>query len=209
VGVRFGGSARKSADRLHEIEAKIGSLTIKVICPQCKATLVVKKKHEGSQARCPKCRAPIDVREPEVLPELEAEKQAAQEHRAAAEAAVGTSYTSLSRPFVHFIRSTIRTRTHLGVIQHFTKGDRAQVAGTRELSMLLGVGERDIHEILRELVTRGVLKEIGVKTFNYDPVPAVRRHLAELATCLAAPEKRSEILAVILESEKKKKRKRR
>jgi hypothetical protein len=204
VGVRFGASARKSAEKLHEIEAKIGSLTIKVLCPNCKATLVVKKKYEGSQARCPKCRAPINVQEPENLPELEAEKQAAEDHRAAAEASVGPSYGSLSRPFVHFLRSTLRTRTHLDIVQHFAKGDRTQVAGTRELAMLLGVGERNIHEILRELVTRGVLKEIGVKTFNYDPVPAVRKHLAELATALSAPDKRSEVLAVVLENEKKK-----
>ena len=63
---------------------------------------------------------------------------------------------------------------------------------------------QSLEEALRELVSRGILKEIGVKTFNYDPVPAVRQHLAELATALASPAKRSEVLAVVLETEKKK-----
>jgi hypothetical protein len=63
------------------------------------------------------------------------------------------------------------------------------------------VEEKKVRAALRELVNRGVLKEIGVKTFNYDPVPAARKHLAELASSLSSPNKRSEVLAVVLESE--------
>jgi len=205
VGVRFGTAALKKAEKLHEIEAKIGGLTIRVLCPRCKSALVVKKKHEGAAARCPKCKAPIEVHDQEDLPQLDSEKRAAEKQKSAA-ASVGASYGDLRRPFVHFLRGTVPSRLHLDLIQNFAKGDRGQVAGSRELAMQMGVSEKKAREALRGPVSRGILKEIGVKTFNYDPVPSARQHLAELATALASPGRRSEVLAVILETEKKKKK---
>jgi DNA-directed RNA polymerase subunit M/transcription elongation factor TFIIS/Tfp pilus assembly protein PilZ len=205
VGVRFSSSARKRSGELQEIEAKIGSLTIRLLCPKCKSALSVKKKYEGSQARCPKCKTPISVADPESLPELVSEKKqsgVAPKDGSSARA----SYASLRPAFVHFLRSTIRSRMHLDVVKTFAKTERGQVAGSSELAVQFKVSERKMREALRELVNRGVLKEIGVKTFNYDPTPDVRRHLAELASSLGNAGKRSEVLAVVLEAEKKKKR---
>ncbi len=203
VGVKFRRSAQKSSGQLQEIEAKIGSLTIRLLCPQCKSSLSVKKKHEGSQARCPKCKTPIEVLEVETLPELGAEKAEASAEKSEGAESKG-AYGNLRRPFVHFLRSTVTSRLHLDVIQTFAKTQRGQVAGSKDVAELLGISERKAREVLRELVTRGVLKEIGVKTFNYDPVPAARQYLAEMATALNSPAKRSEVLAVILKSEGKK-----
>lgn len=203
VGVEFRSAVRKKAEKLHEIEAKVGSLTIRVLCPKCKSALAVRKKYEGAAARCPKCKTPIEVHDQEDLPQLESERKAAEKQKAAAGSG-SAAYGSLRRPFVHFLRSTVRSRLHLDLIQTFAKSDRGQVAGSRELSAQMGVSQRKVHEALREMVRRGILKEIGVKTFNYDPVPAARQHLAELATALASPARRSEVLAVVLETERKK-----
>jgi DNA-directed RNA polymerase subunit M/transcription elongation factor TFIIS len=202
VGVQFAKASGQSEEALHQIEAKIGTLTIRVLCPKCKSALTVKKKYEGSQARCPKCKTPVKVWEPEKLPELDSEKKASTEE-AAEKGEAKATYGHLRRPFVRFIKSTIPSRLHLDIVQHFAKSGRGQVAGSRDLATQLGVSEKKVRAALRELVNRGVIKEIGVKTFNYDPVPAARQHLAELATSLTSPGKRSEVLAVILESEKK------
>jgi len=202
VGVRFGGTEQSGAQRLHEIEASVASLTIKIICEHCKSSLAVKKKYEGTRARCPKCGQAIEVREPEVLPELDAEKRSAEAAAALPGGGGPAGYRSLRPQFVHFLKTAIRSRLHLDLVQCFTKGERGQVAGSRELGVQLNVSERKVYEALRELVSRGILKEIGVRTFNYDPIPAARQSLAELATALASPGKRSEVLAVVLETEK-------
>ena len=202
VGVKFSRSASRKGGKLQEIEARIASLTIRLLCPRCKSALSVKKKYEGSRARCPKCRTPVDVVEEEALPELESERGVASGGNSDG-AGEKKGYGNLRKPFVHFLRSTIRSRLHLDVVQLFSRAERGKIAGSREVAEELGVSEREVREALRELVNRGILKEIGVKTFSYDPVPASRKHLAELASALKSADKRSRVLAVILEAEEK------
>lgn len=205
IGLRFVAPGVASQGRLHLLEAHLGELTIRLVCPGCGAAFAVRKRFEGQVGRCPKCRATVEVMDEELLPELPEEKQVFQE-KARAESrkvpAVSPLAPNVNRVLAAFIATSISSRTHLEVIQHFAKRPAGQVAGVSELSMILTVPEPRMRAILRELAAQGILKEIGAKTFNYDPSPDAKRKIAELATLLANPSRRAEVLALVLEAEK-------
>jgi hypothetical protein len=203
VGVEFLRVGGTDLMRLKAIEAELCSTVIRVVCQNCRSALSVKKQYEGGTAHCPRCKSPISVAEPEFLPELATEKRADDSAGSLQQSAAERRRARLSGAFALFLQTTIRSRLHLDIVQAFAKGERTHVMGVAALTKQLDVGEDRLRLALRDLVSRGVLREIGVKTFNYDPIPSMRKHLAELASALASPDKRSEVLAVILENEDK------
>jgi predicted Zn finger-like uncharacterized protein len=203
VGVRFVSGASRGKDRLQELEAKLGDLTIRLRCPGCGTAFTVKKRHEGEAGRCPRCKAVIEVRDEEALPELPEEKRvAAVEERPSQQV---LTPAGISKGVVNFIRDTIPGRLHLDILQHFAKRPPGQLAGVSEMSLLVSMPEPRVHAAMRHLATRGILKELGAKTYNYDPGPDAKRRIAELATLMTNPAKRSEVLAVVLDAEKQSK----
>ena len=52
---------------------------------------------------------------------------------------------------------------------------------------------------------RGVLKEIGIKTFNYDPAPGPMRDISDLLEALASAARRSEVMSLIIKTENRRK----
>ena len=209
VGVEFTSHDEETRKRLEEIEARIGRLTMRLACPSCGVTVTVSNKHEGRQAKCPRCKAPMRLLDEETLPEIP-EEEKAHEHKpeeaekpaAAAPAEEGEARPGrLSPALERFIRKTVPSRLHLDLVKHFAGRRRQQVSGVKDLSAALGVPPKRVQLALRELVTRGVLKEIGVKTFNYDPAPGPVRNITELLSALASSSKHSEVLALILKLE--------
>ncbi|HOX05971.1 MAG TPA: PilZ domain-containing protein [Planctomycetota bacterium] len=204
VGVRFTSDSSRNRDKLQELEAKLSGMTIRLRCAGCGTPFSVKKSFEGEAGRCPRCKAVVEVREEEILPELPEEKRAAEDKPGPA-AARPVSGAGISKTIDGFIRTSVPSRLHLQLIQHFAKRPAGQVAGVSELAMLVTTPEPRVHAALREMVSQGILKELGAKTFNYDPSPEAKRKIAELATLLNNPQRRSEVLAVVLDAEKNKK----
>ena len=200
VGVRFTTKASRQ-EKFQELEARLGDMTIRLRCAGCGTPFSVKKSFEGEAGRCPRCKAVVEVREEELLPELPEEKKTVEEKPGAA-APGPVASGGLSKAMTLFIRSTIPSRLHLELIQHFTKRPSGQVFGVSELAMLVSVPEPRVHATLKEMTARGVLKELGAKTFNYDPSPDAKRKIAELASLLGNPLRRSEVLAAVLACEK-------
>lgn len=200
VGVRFTGSASKSRERLQEIEARLGEMVIRLRCAGCGTAFSVKKSFEGEAGRCPRCKAVIEVREEELLPELPEEKRVAEERPSPSQQAIVAP--GISKPVANFIRAAIPSRLHLQLMQHFAKRPSGQVAGVSELALLVSMPEPRVHAALRDMAKQGILKELGAKTYNYDPSLDAKRRIAELASLLTNPGKRTEVLAVVLDAEK-------
>jgi hypothetical protein len=203
VGVRFSSGASRSREKLQELEAKLGDMTIRLRCAGCGTPFSVKKSFEGEAGRCPRCKAVVEVRDDELLPELPEEKRASD--GSASSSVLPVAASGVSKPVTLFIRSAIPSRLHLQLIQHFAKRPAGQVAGVSELALLVSMPEPRVHSALREMAAQGILKEIGDKTFNYDPSPDAKRKIAELATLLTNPQRRTEVLGLVLEAEKAKK----
>lgn len=203
VGVQFVAPESPSRQRLQELEARLGELTIRLLCPGCGAAFSVKKRFEGSAGLCPKCKTSIEVCDEERLPELPTEKAASDASRRSRSAVPVPGAAGLSPALSKFIRTAMPTRSHLDVVQHFARRPAGQVAGIGEISLTLALPEPKVHAIMKDLVASGVLKEIGVKTFNYDPLPEAKRCIAEVATLLTNPAKRSLVLALVLDAEKR------
>jgi len=145
----------------------------------------------------------VEVHEDEILPELPEEKRADDEKAGGRGAgAGGGAGGSLSPTINTFIRAAIPSRLHLQLIQHFAKRPAGQVAGVSELALVVTMPEPRVHQALKEMTAQGILKELGAKTFNYDPSPDAKRKIAELASLLNNPMRRSEVLAVVLDAEK-------
>jgi Zn-finger nucleic acid-binding protein len=205
IGVRFMAPGVANQGRLSLIEAYLSDLTIRLVCPGCGAAFSIKKRFEGQVGRCPKCRSTVEVLDQENLPELTEEKRASEE-KAKADSRRGPVKSSVApnvpTGLVAFIDTVLHSRMHMEIVQHFVKRPQGQVAGVAELAMLLTAAEPRMHAALRELASRGVLKEVGARAFCYDPSPEVKRRMAELATLMASPARRSEVLALVLEAEK-------
>jgi hypothetical protein len=204
VGTRFTAGPPRSRDRLQELEARLSDMIIRLRCDGCGTPFSIKKGFEGQAGRCPKCKAIVEVRDDEVLPQLPGERRASEKHAAAGAPgpAVGAG---LSRPIDAFIRSAIPSRLHLQLIQHFSKRPAGQVVGVSELAFVVSMPEPRVYAALKEMAAQGILKEIGAKTFNYDPCPDAKRKIAELASLLNNPVRRTEVLAVVLDAEKRRK----
>jgi phage FluMu protein Com len=201
VGVRFTTGSSRSRDKLQELEAKLSDMTIRLRCAGCGTPFSVKKSFEGEAGRCPRCKAVVEVHEDELLPELPEEKRASDD-KAVVGAPVPVAGAGLSKTMSTFIRTVIPSRLHLQLIQHFAKRPAGQVAGVSELALVVTMPEPRVHQALREMAAQGILKEMGAKTFNYDPSPDAKRKIAELASLLSNPMRRSEVLAVVLDAEK-------
>jgi len=212
VGVMFLAEDPGTHRRLEEVESGIEGQTMKLACPGCGVTVAVSRRHEGRSAKCPRCQAPMKLVPAEELPEIPEEQRvressgvipAAQPGKGPAAAPAARS--RLSAELNRFIRKTVRNRLHLELIQHFAGGEQHQVAGVKELSDRLKVPEKKVQLALRELVLRGVLKEIGIKTFNYDPAPGPMRDISDLLEALASAARRSEVMSLIIKTENRRK----
>jgi len=201
IGVRFVTSSAKNRERLQEIEAKLGEMIIRLRCAGCGTAFSVKKSFEGEAGRCPRCKAVVEVRDEELLPELPEEKHAIAEQPTASQQAIAVA--GISRGMINFIRAAVPSRLHLQLAQHFAKRPTGQVAGVTELALLVSMPEPRVHAALRDMTAQGILKELGAKTYNYDPSADVKQRLAELATLFNNPGKRPEVLAVVLDAEKR------
>ena len=204
VGVRFTTGSSRSRDKLQELEAKLSDMTIRLRCAGCGTPFSVKKSFEGEAGRCPRCKAVVEVHEDEILPELPEEMHAAAE-KSAGRAPGVPGGGSISPTINTFIRSALPSRLHLQLIQHFAKRPAGQVAGVSELALVVSMPEPRVNQALKDMTAQGILKEIGAKTFNYDPSPDAKRKIAELASLLNNPMRRSEVLAVVLDAEKRSK----
>jgi hypothetical protein len=202
VGARFTIGSPHSRDRLQELEARLSDMIIRLRCDGCGTPFSVKKHLEGRAGLCPKCKAIVEVREDEILPQLPEERRAADDKAAfgAPGPAVGVG---LPKPIDAFLRSATPSRLHLHIIQHFSKRPAGQVVGVSELAFVVSMPEPRVYAALKEMAAQGILKEIGAKTFNYDPCPDAKRKIAELASLLNNPVRRSEVLAVVLDAEKR------
>lgn len=215
VGVMFLDTDPGTHRQLEEAEVDIEGQTMHLVCPSCQAAVGVKRKHEGRQAKCPRCGTAMELAEPEELPALPQE-QRAQESSGLIQAAGGKGAAAAGRvpmprssripaELARFVRKTVRNRMHLEIIQLFAGAKGQAIYGVKELAVKLKQPQKKVQLALREMVIRGVVKEIGIKTFNYDPAPGPKRDIADLLSALASPTKRSEVMAMVIRTEDGKK----
>jgi len=205
IGVEFDEKKSTGNEKLLEIEADIGSITLRLVCPKCKSALGVKKRYEGSKAFCPKCNAPILVRDDERLPELEGESRKITKAVKKDTEVLPTPEEcgDLNREFVYFLKNVIRSQIHLEVIQKLAKKRMGMTTTISELSLETNHSRKRLEHVLVTLVKKSVVKQYGNK-FKYDPSTECKRQLAELAGALATPSKCVSVLALIPEKEPRK-----
>jgi DNA-directed RNA polymerase subunit M/transcription elongation factor TFIIS len=212
VGVLFRDPDSEAENRLKNLEEQIHCLTISAVCQGCSQVLAVSKEHEGKRVQCPHCATKFTLHDTEVLPKIESEhiKPAkTQEDPVDSDDADFQGPFNKSRGTIanvpldlsRFIHRAVKGRLYLDLIKHFASRKENQVCGVAELGKRFNVTEKRVTRVLRHLVGRGVLKEIGIKTYSYSPIPGPVELIPRMLTALKNPNQHTAILSAILESE--------
>jgi len=199
--------------RLAGFEEKVQQLTIRVLCNSCGSAFKVKKKHEGGRGKCPNCKKTIEI--VDAVPAGGQAKSGVHVSASAigggadgaggaegADGGGGASTSGLPQNVRRFLIKTCPTRKHLALLEYMVN-NRATVFGPASLAKVLGESAKSVTALCADMETRGVLKPVGVKTFNYSPPAASKKVIDEIMRLSRDRRRRPKILAFVLANEKK------
>jgi len=201
TGVELQGIDEEVRKKLEGFEEKVQDLSIRVLCNSCGSAFKVKKKHEGARGKCPNCKKAIEI--VEAVPEG-AQAQSGVHVAATAIAGpggAGASTSDIPEIVRRFLLRNCPTRKHLATIEHLVK-TRTTVFNPASLAKALGESAKTVTAVCADLEGRGILKPVGVKTFNYSPSPTSRKAINEVVRLSRDRGRRSKILAFVLANEK-------
>ena len=209
VGVELVKLDQETEKRLAEFESWVSELSIRVLCIDCGSLFSVKKKHEGKRGKCPKCGNVIGI--VETIPSgssveagthvsASAITSDATDAGARAAAAVrGGLDPSLQRFIIRYFSS----RAHLALFEHCARGN-ASLVTSKDASSILNEPERVMRRVCVDMVKWGILKEVGVRTYNFALPAAMRDDARALLRALADVRTRATVLGFVLEMKRKK-----
>ncbi|HHN47157.1 MAG TPA: hypothetical protein ENN09_06930 [Planctomycetes bacterium] len=197
TGVAIVEIAPEGLTALQSLEEKLGDELIRVLCNACGAPFNAKKRLEGRKVKCPKCGKVIEIEEKEPEGGLA-------ESGVHVSAPAGELRAMISEPLYLFLKHYMRTRLHLALVEYLARASGgANVFTLSDLAKALNRPERDISAICRDLTGAGILKEVGINTYNYGSGKTTREHMNELRRTSLNPKVRTAILQFVLQQEKK------
>ena len=203
VGVELVKLDEETEKRLAEFESWVTELSIRVLCVNCGASFSVKKKHEGKKGKCPKCGNVVEIVETVPSgPTADAGKHVSASAVTSDAAAAGTHAASAVRggldpSLQKFIMRYFPTRAHLALFEHCARGN-ASVVSPKEVAGILNERERVMRRVCADMVKWGILKEVGVRTYNFALPPGVRDDAKALVRSLTDVRTRATVLGFVL-----------
>jgi anti-anti-sigma factor len=101
-----------------------------------------------------------------------------------------------------FIDRAVKTRLHLRVLQ-ILESKRLEIISPSSLSQATGEDEAKILPVVNGLLKLGVLREVGTRTYNYNPSQERAKEIRQFLDMWNSPRYHSQILAKLLEREGK------
>jgi hypothetical protein len=99
-----------------------------------------------------------------------------------------------------FIERAVKTRLHLRVLQ-ILESKRLEIISPTSLSEATSESEEIILPIVADLVKLGVLREVGTRTYNYNPNQERAREIRQFLDMWNSPRYHSQILTKLLDRE--------
>lgn len=195
TGVQFVGGAQADRDNLEQFEDELGEQSIRILCNACGASFRAKRRLEGRKAKCPKCSQVIEI----INADPEGGTASADEH-VSAPAAEPASAGALSEALRQFLQRHVKTRLHLAVLEEAAK---TNVFTSHELARIVHQPESRIRAICHELQSHGILREVGVHTYNLSTGAGARQCMREIRRAGVGTQKRAAIVAFVIQQEMK------
>ena len=210
VGVELVKLDDETEKRLAEFESWVSELSIRVFCIECGSSFSVKKRHEGKRGKCPKCGNVIEIVEtvpsgsaPDAGTHVSASAITSNATEAGARAAAAVR-KGLDPSLQRFVMRYFPSRAHLALFEHCARGN-ASLVSPREFSRVLNEPERVMRRVCTDMVRWGILKEVGVRTYNFALPASMRDDVRALLRALTDVRTRATVLGFVLELERKKK----
>ncbi len=208
VGVELAKLDEETEKRLAEFEGWVKELSIRVLCMNCGASFSVRKKHEGRKGKCPNCGSIIEVVEtvpsgPRAQEGTHVSASAATSEASDAGAAAAAAVRKGLDPSLQkFVMRYFPSRAHLALFEHCARGN-APVVSPKDVARVLNVRESQMRKICTEMVKWGILKEMGVRTYNFALPAAMRDDAKALLRAITDIRTRATVLGFVLELERK------
>jgi hypothetical protein len=175
---------------------------------ECGSSFSVKKKYEGKSGKCPKCGSVIEIVEtvptgPQAAAGTHVSASAiTSEATEAGAGAASAVRRGLDPSLQKFIMRYFPSRAHLALFEHCARGN-SPVVGPRDVSRVLNEPERVMRKVCAEMAGWGILKEIGVRTYNFALPPSVRDDAKALLRALTDIRTRATVLGFVLEHDRR------